>query len=68
MLIAVGIEPDCLCEVDTADPDWQQRARSGTLAIADVVAARMLPAEFRPRVFRVIADEGIAEMKQLCAG
>ncbi len=40
MLIAVGLEPECLCEVDTAVEGWRERVRAGTLAIADVVAAR----------------------------
>jgi GntR family transcriptional regulator len=66
MLIAVGLEPACLCEVDTALDGWQERARACTLAVADVVAARNLPAACQAKVFRVVADASIAEMKQYC--
>jgi DNA-binding transcriptional regulator YhcF (GntR family) len=66
MLIAVGLEPACLCDVNTAEDAWQERARVCTLAVADVVAARNLPPECVTRVFRVIADASVAEMKQYC--
>jgi DNA-binding transcriptional regulator YhcF (GntR family) len=66
VLIAVGIEPDCLSEVDTALESWQERAGAGTLAITDVVAARHLPFGCQFKAFRVIADASIAEMKQIC--
>lgn len=66
MLIAVGLEPACLCDVDTAEDGWQERAGAGALAVADVVAARALPAVCPVRVFRVVADASIAEMKQYC--
>jgi GntR family transcriptional regulator len=66
ILIAVGIEPDCLCEIDTTLGDWRERTSAGTLAITDVVASQHLPAGCQSRVFRVIADATIAEIKQLC--
>ena len=65
-LIAVGLDPQCLCEVDTAIPGWRERTRAGALVVTDVVAARGLPAGSPARVFRVIADSCIAELKQLC--
>jgi DNA-binding transcriptional regulator YhcF (GntR family) len=66
MLIAVGLDPERLYEIDTTFQDWQRRATAGAMAIADAVAARSLPAGCHARVFRVIADSSIAEMKQLC--
>jgi len=66
MLIAVGLEPECLCEVDTAITGWQERTTAGALVVTDVVAARGLPQTPRARVFRVIADSCIEELKQLC--
>jgi hypothetical protein len=68
MLIAVGLDPECLCEVDAAGPGWQDRLRLSTLVITDVVTARELPAGCPARVFRVIADTSIAELKQFCGG
>ena len=66
MLLAVGLHPDCLCDIDTSFDDWQQRAVAGSLLIADVVAARQLTAGVQANVFRVIADSCLAEIKQLC--
>ena len=65
MLTAVGIEPACLCDVDASLDGWQERARAGTFSVADIVAARDLPPG--AKVFRVIADAGIAEIKQYCS-
>ncbi len=66
MLIAVGLHPDSLSEIDAAIPGWRDRVGHGTLVVADMVAARELPAGCQSRVFRVIADSSIAELKQYC--
>ena len=66
MLIAVGLEPACLCDVDTALDGWQERAQAGALAVADVVAARGVPQRCATKVFRVVADASIAEIRQYC--
>lgn len=66
MLIAVGLDPERLYEIDTAEPNWQERTAAGAMAIADAVAARSLPSGCLARVYRVIADSSIAEMQQLC--
>ncbi len=65
MLIAVGIDSEAICEIDTAVPDWKDRIAAGTFVVSDIVAARALPASSRPKVFRIIADSSIAELKQL---
>jgi hypothetical protein len=61
----VGIDPQAICEVDTSAPDWKGRIAGGTFVVSDIVAARELPASSKPRVFRIIADSSIAELKQL---
>jgi DNA-binding transcriptional regulator YhcF (GntR family) len=66
ILVAVGFEPDCLNEIDTALDDWRGRACAGTLAITDFVAAAQLPERCEARVFRMIADASIAEIKRMC--
>jgi DNA-binding transcriptional regulator YhcF (GntR family) len=66
MLIAVGLHPDSLSEVDASSHGWQDRLGHGTLAVADMVTARELPAGCQARVFRVIADSTIAELKRFC--
>jgi hypothetical protein len=67
MLIAVGLDPECLCDVGTTTPDWQERAGAGGLVVTDVVASRQLPAGCQAKVFRVIADSCLDEMKQRCS-
>jgi len=66
MLIAVGIDPECIQEVDAATAGWQDRLSLTTLAVTDVLSARQLPAGCPVRVFRVVADSSIAELKQFC--
>ncbi len=65
VLIAVGIDPEAICEVDTTAPDWKDRIAVGTIVVSDILAARALPANSQPKVFRIIADSSIAELKQL---
>jgi hypothetical protein len=68
MLIAVGLDPDTLSDVDTAEPDWHLRALAANWVVSDVVAARSLPREAREaKVFRVIADSCLDEIRALTA-
>jgi len=66
MLIAVGIDPECLVEVDGASHNWQQRLSLSSIVVTDVVTAKNLAGGSIPRIFRVIADSSISELKQLC--
>jgi hypothetical protein len=67
MLIAVGLDPDCLCDVDTSCEGWLERLSGNALAVCDVVSARHIPNGCRVKVFRVVADSSIQELKHLCA-
>ena len=66
MLIAVGFDPDALSEIDALSAGWQGRVARNALVVADVIVARELPPDSEPRVFRVIADSSLAELKQFC--
>jgi DNA-binding transcriptional regulator YhcF (GntR family) len=66
ILIAVGVDIECLCEIDATIQNWQERTRAAAVVVADVVAARGLPAGREAKIFRVIADSCIAELKELC--
>ena len=68
MLIAVGLDPEALCDVDATVPAWQDRIGRGAFVVADVVVARELSQGCLTKVFRVIADSSIAELQQLSAG
>ena len=66
MLIAVGMDPDALSEIDATSAGWQHRLTRNALVVADVIVARDLPPDSKARVFRVIADSSLAELKQFC--
>jgi DNA-binding transcriptional regulator YhcF (GntR family) len=66
MLIAVGLDPDSLSEVDAAADGWRDRLARNALVVADVIVARELPPGCERRVFRVIADSSLAELRQFC--
>lgn len=66
MLIAVGLDADALTEIDATVDGWQQRIPPGALVVTDVVTERRLPGALQPRVFRVIADQSLAELRQFC--
>lgn len=69
VLIAVGIDPDAISEIDASTPDsdsdWKDRIAGRTFVVTDIVAARELPAGAQHKVFRIVADSSIAELKLL---
>ena len=67
MLLAVGLDPEALCDIDAATRAWQDRIGRGAFVVADLVTARDMPSGCQAKVFRVIADSSIDELKQLCA-
>ena len=66
MLIAVGVDPISLCEVDATRDGWKGRIGRNAFVITDLVAARELPVGCLAKVYRVIADSSIAELKRCC--
>ena len=66
MLIAAGIDPDSLNEVDAARADWLERLKSAALIITDKARAKELPPGCHAMVFHVIADSSVAQLRQLC--
>jgi GntR family transcriptional regulator len=68
MLIAVGLDPDALSEIDASGAGWRHRLARNALVVADVIVARELPPGSQARVFRVVADSSLAELKQFCGG
>jgi DNA-binding transcriptional regulator YhcF (GntR family) len=68
MFIAVGLDPDCLCEVDATQEGWRDRLPANALGVCDAAIATQLPGHSRMKVFRVIADSSIDELRQLLKG
>ncbi len=63
MLIAAGLHPDTLSVRDAHDRRWRKGLQSVALVITDSVTARQLPVGCEVRVFRVISDSSIAELR-----
>jgi hypothetical protein len=63
MLIAAGLHPDTLSFRDARDRSWRKGLRAAQLVITDSVTARKLPSECKVRVFRVVSDASIAELR-----
>jgi len=66
MLIAVGLDPVAICELDPASSDWKQRIGRGSLVVTDIVTAGEIPPGCMVKQFRVVADSSIAELINLC--
>jgi GntR family transcriptional regulator len=65
ILIAAGVDPDAISLCDRSAPGWRKGLRSCALVITDALTARELPAGCRARVFRIIADSSIDELRRL---
>lgn len=66
MLIAVGIEEENLVVRNAADDGWQNGLSLCRFVVTDSLTAQHLPDEIEKRVFRLISDESIAEIKNHC--
>jgi hypothetical protein len=66
MLIAAGMPPDSLFEVDAARATWRESIQAATLVVTDARLAPEVPAGTPRRVFHVVADSSIDELRRLC--
>ncbi|MDT5269891.1 MAG: GntR family transcriptional regulator [Acidobacteriota bacterium] len=62
-LVAAGLEEDALDLRDAREPGWERGLRSSTHVITDALTAQQLPDGLRPRVYRVVADSSLAELR-----
>jgi GntR family transcriptional regulator len=65
ILIAAGLDPDALDIRDARRPSWKKGLRSAELVITDSLMANQLPAGCVVRVFRLISETSIAELRAL---
>jgi DNA-binding transcriptional regulator YhcF (GntR family) len=63
VLAAVGIDPISLRNLDTRERDWVNRLDSKGILIVDVLTAKQVHHTPGLRVFRVIADASLEEIK-----
>ena len=67
ILAAAGLDPDALAFRDARETGWRRGLDACQFVITDVVTARRLPAKCTGRVFRVLSDVSIAELKRFLA-
>ena len=65
VLAAAAIDPDAMSFRDAREPDWKKGLRSSAMVITDAVTAALLPAGLPTRVFRIIADSSLDELRKL---
>lgn len=63
ILIAAGIDPAALNFRDAREHDWERGLRASTFVIADTVTAPLLPEGCDVRLFRIIADTSLEELR-----
>lgn len=63
MLVAAGLDPDALTFRDGRDRGWEKGLRSASFVITDSMMAPKLPDGCQRKVFRVISQESIKEIK-----
>lgn len=63
VLSALNLDPDALSFHHTQDAGWQKGLRHCSFVITDAATAREMPPGTRVRIFRVIADDSLAELR-----
>jgi len=63
VLAAVKIDPDSLSFRNAAEKGWERGLRASSFVITDAATAARMPPGVRVRVFRVIADSSLSELR-----
>jgi DNA-binding transcriptional regulator YhcF (GntR family) len=63
MLVAAGVDPNALSVRDAREEGWEKGLRSMTFVITDSLMASQLPAGCAARVFRIVSDTSVAELR-----
>jgi hypothetical protein len=64
ILVAAGVDADALSLRDTNEAGWKKGLAASLYVITDALTARELPRGCNTRVFRIIADSSIEELKK----
>jgi len=67
MLVAAGLDPAALAFHDARRLGWEKGLRASTFVITDALTAKRLPHGCDARVFRVIADSSLEELRRFIA-
>jgi DNA-binding transcriptional regulator YhcF (GntR family) len=63
ILVAAGLDPDALSFRDAREGGWQKGLHSTSLVITDSLVAGQLPAGLKTRVFRIVSDSSLDELR-----
>ena len=63
ILVAAALDPDAMSFRDAREPGWQKGLMSSAMVITDALTATQIPAGCNTRVFRIIADSSIDELR-----
>lgn len=64
MLVAAGLDPDALSFRDARERGWEKGLRSATFVITDSLMAPRIPAGCEVKVFRVLAQSSLQEIRE----
>jgi DNA-binding transcriptional regulator YhcF (GntR family) len=64
VLVAAGLDPSALNFRDARTAGWQRGLTSSAFVITDALTARRLPENCTPRVFYMIADSSLDELRR----
>ncbi len=63
VLVAAGLDASALSLRDAREDGWERGLRASALVITDALTARDLPRDCEPRVFRIVADSSLEELR-----
>lgn len=64
MLVAAGLDADALSFRDARERGWEKGLRSATFVIADSLIAPRIPAGCEVKIFRVLAQSSLLEIRE----
>lgn len=63
VLAAVNVDPDSLSFRDASEKGWDRGLRASSFVITDAATAARMPPGIHVRIFRIIADSSLAELR-----
>jgi hypothetical protein len=64
MLVAAGLDADALSFRDARERNWEKGLRSAAFVITDSLMAPRIPAGCEVKVFRILADASLKEIRE----
>jgi hypothetical protein len=63
ILVAAALDPDAMSFRDARERGWQKGLTSSAMVITDALTATQIPSGCQTRVFRIIADSSLDELR-----